>query len=81
MTLWPRLSLPAASGRAPASVSISVVLPAPLRPTNETCSPRSSHSSPCSSRVRGGSADLDLTVFELEHDAPGPLDLAELERE
>jgi len=28
---------------APASVSIRVVLPAPLAPTSDTCSPRSSH--------------------------------------
>ena len=45
------LSLPAASGRRPASVSISVVLPVPFGPTSETCSPRSSHSSACSSRT------------------------------
>ena len=41
-------SLPPSSGRAPASASISVVLPVPLGPTSETCSPRSSHSSPSS---------------------------------
>ena len=40
------------SGRWPASVSISVVLPAPFGPTSVTCSPRSSHSSASSSSVR-----------------------------
>ena len=43
-------SLPSSSGRCPASVSISVVLPAPFGPTSVTCSPRSSHSSALSSR-------------------------------
>ena len=46
---------PPASGRRPASVSISVVLPEPFGPTSETCSPRSSHSSACSSSTIGGS--------------------------
>ena len=35
---------------------MSVVLPVPLGPTSETCSPRSSHSSASASRTRGGSA-------------------------
>ena len=45
-----------ASGRRPASVSISVVLPAPLGPTRVTCSPRSSHSSAPSSSLRSPAA-------------------------
>ena len=52
LTLCPRRSLPAASSCSPVSVWISVVLPVPLGPISETCSPRSSHSSKSSSSVR-----------------------------
>ena len=55
LTLWPVRSLPAGSGRRPVSVSTSVVLPDPLGPTSDTCSPRSSHSSTSSSSTIGGS--------------------------
>ena len=52
LTLWPRRSLPPSSSRWPASALISVVLPVPLGPISDTCSPRSSHSSKSSSSVR-----------------------------
>ena len=79
-TLWPVDSLPAASGRLPASVSMSVVLPAPLGPTSDTCSPRSSQTSASSSSTRGGiGADLDAPAGHLEDDAPAALGRLELE--
>ena len=56
MTLWPVRSLPAASGAWPAIARISVVLPVPLGPTSETCSPRSSHRSASCSSVRPGTS-------------------------
>ena len=52
LTLWPRRSLPASSSRAPTSAEISVVLPDPLGPISDTCSPRSSHSSASRSSSR-----------------------------
>ena len=52
LTLWPVRSLPSSSSRAPASAEISVVLPDPLGPISETCSPRSSHSSASRSSSR-----------------------------
>ena len=79
-TLWPVESLPAASGRTPASVSMSVVLPAPLGPTSETCSPRSSQISASSQQhARRVGADLDAPAGHLEDDAPAALGRLELE--
>ena len=67
-----RRACPSGSSRRPARTSIRVVLPAPLGPTSETCSPRSSHSSACSQqRHRRIRADLDAAVLELEDHAPG----------
>ena len=79
LTLWPRRSLPPSSSRSPASAVISVVLPEPLGPTSETCSPRSSHSSASSSSV--ALADPQLAVLDLEHHAAGALGRLEREAE
>ena len=86
LTLWPVRSLPSTTGprtrassisRRPASVSISVVLPAPLGPTSDTCSPRSSHSSTSSSS--SAISDRHPAVLELEHHPAAAL--GRLERE
>ena len=43
MALCPRRSFAPSATRSPTSVSSRVVLPEPLAPTRQTCSPRSSH--------------------------------------
>ncbi len=44
---------------------MSVVLPAPLGPINETCSPRSSHRSKCSSSVRSPIVSLPSSTSKI----------------
>ena len=65
LTLWPRRSLPASSSRAPASTFSSVVLPVPLAPTSDTCSPRSSQNSAPSSSTRSPIATRPSSISKI----------------
>jgi hypothetical protein len=80
LTLWPVDSRPASNARPPVSAWMSVVLPVPLEPTSETCSPRSSHrSAPCS-RTFGGSPISRCAFVSSKTTRPGALGLAEADR-
>ena len=79
ITPWPSWIFPFAASRRPSSVSSSVVLPEPFGPTRATCSPRSSANGRAAQQLP--LADAQVEALHLEHRAPAPRRLQELEPE